>query len=243
MLLFRSFALSVVSLVLVAFNPGLAAEKQYPTGEEVLKLVRMSQATQDLKNLKGKLRISESDLDKRYDGSAYPFDLTMSDNVIRFVFPDPPKETINLNLNEKNTTLTRVTASGKVEVPASLYGERVRQSAINYEDLSMRFLYWPNPKVVDEEIISFRKSWLVRVPNPDQRGPYRLVDLWVDQGSGGMVRMRAYDGQGRMLKEFSVRDIQKYKDAYILKKMRIETRDPASGKVVGVTYLEVQDPE
>src|SRR5687767_10034951 len=75
------------------------AEGAPPTGEEILRLVRMSQALQDLRHLKGKLRIERSDLDARYEGQEYPFDLTMSDNVIRFVFPTPPKESINLDLD------------------------------------------------------------------------------------------------------------------------------------------------
>lgn len=219
------------------------AELPPPTGEEVLRLVRMSQALQDLKHLKGKLRIEQSDLDARFEGQEYPFDLTMSDNVIRFVFPDPPKEIINLDLNENGTKLTRVSAAGRIEMPASLYGERVRQTAINFEDLSMRFLYWPNAQVTGDDSISFQKCWVVRVNNPDSRGPYRSVDAWVHKDSGAMMQMRAYNGSGQLLKEFKVRKGQKYKDAYILKQMRVESYDSSTRKVVGRTYLEIADPD
>src|SRR5687767_3511973 len=54
-------------------------------GEDILRLVRMSQALQDLKNLKGKLRNSET-------GEEIPFELTMADNVIRFTFTGGSKE-------------------------------------------------------------------------------------------------------------------------------------------------------
>jgi len=199
-------------------------------------MVRMSQALQDLKHLKGKLRNDDT-------GQEFPFDLTMYDNVIRFLFPDPPKEIINLDLKDNGTKLTRTSAAGRVEMPAALYAERVRQTAINFEDLSMRFLYWPKAKVVGEEKISFQKCWLVRVNNPDQRGPYRLVDLWVDQSSGAMMQMRAYNGQGKLMKEFKVRKAQKYKGAYILKQMRVESYDVNTGKVIGRTYLEIADPD
>jgi hypothetical protein len=248
-----SFARSLhAALVLVATASAAAdrppevrkAEKTPPTGEEILNMVRMSQALQDLRHLKGKLRIEKSDIDEKYEGQVYPFDLTMSDNIIRFIFPDPPKEIINLDLNERGTTLTRVTGAGRIEMPSSLYGERVRQTAINFEDLSMRFLYWPNAKVVGEESpLPFQKCWVVRVVNPDSRGPYRQVDVWVHKESGGMLQMRAYDGRGRLLKEFKVKKGQKYKDAYILKQMRVESRNAASNEVVGRTYLEIADPD
>jgi hypothetical protein len=107
----------------------------------------------------------------------------------------------------------------------------------------MRFLYWPNAKVVGEDTISFQKCWQVRVMNPDGRGPYRLVDLWVHKDSGAMMQMRAYDGQGRLLKEFKVRKAQKYNKAYILKQMRVESYDPATQKIIGRTYLEIEDPK
>src|SRR5215217_8085426 len=118
-----------------------AADNPPPSGEEILTMVRMSQALQDLRQLKGRLRNDDT-------GQEFPFLLTMSDNVIRFVFPDPPKEIINLDLKDNGTKLTRTSSAGRVEMPSSLYSERVRQTAINFEDLSMRFLYWPNAKVV-----------------------------------------------------------------------------------------------
>lgn len=211
------------------------AETLPPTGDEILRLVRMSQALQDLKNLQGKLRNDDT-------GQEFPFDLTMADNVIRFVFPDPPKEIINLDLNDNSTKLTRVTSAGKVEMPLSLYGEGVRQTAINFEDLSMRFLYWPNAKIVGEESISFQKCWIVRVQNPDNRGPYRLVDVWVHKDSGAMMQMRAYNGMGKLMKEFKVRKGQKYKGAYILKQMRVESYNTDTNKISGRTYLEIADP-
>lgn len=231
----------------LAIPAGAAEEagkaKTTPSGPEILKKARMTQSLQDLKHLKGKLSIRQSDLDEKYEGQAFSFDLTMSAGVIRFDFPEPQKETINLNLSEKGSALTRTTKAGKTEVPASLYGERVRQTAMNYEDLSMRFLYWPNSKVVGEELVGVCKCWRVRVPNPDMRGPYRQVDLWVDKESGAMVQMRAYNEKGKLLKEFKVVKVQTYRDAYILKQMRVETHDPTTGKRIGLTYLEIEDPD
>jgi hypothetical protein len=213
-----------------------AADSPPPTGEEILAMVRMSQALQDLKHLKGQLRNDDT-------GQEFPFDLTMSDNVIRFVFPDPPKEIINLDLDERGSALTRIGPGGKLEMPLALYSQPVRTTAINFEDLSMRFLYWPNAKVIGEDSISFQKCWKVRVQNPDQRGPYRLVDLWVHKDSGAMMQMRAYDAKGRMMKEFKVRKAQKYNKAYILKQMRVESYNVDTNKVNGRTYLEIADPD
>lgn len=213
-----------------------AEEASPPTGDEILKAVRLSQALQDLKQLKGKLRNDAT-------GEEHPFSLTMADNVIRFVFVTPPKEVINLDLKRNSTALTRVTADGRIEMPASLYGESVRKTAINFEDLSMRFLYWPGAKLLQETAtVSFQKCWLVRSQNPDNRGPYGWVDLWVHKESGAMMQMEAWDRNGKKLKQFKVRKAQKFKDAYILKQMRVYSYDPKSGDEIATTYMEIEDP-
>lgn len=231
--------LAVLGVAILSSSSVLAQGQppaQKPTADGILRLVRLSQAIQELNQLKGHLR---SD-----NGQVHPFTLTMSDNVIRFVFPNPPKESINLDLKETTATLTRVTASGKVEMPASLNAESVRGTAINYEDLSMRFLYWPNAKMMDENVkISFRNCWLIRVQNPTNRGPYQWVDLWIDKGSGAMLKMEAWDRSAKKVKQFLVRKAQKYKDAYILEQMRVYSFDPATGKQIATTYLEIEDPD
>ncbi len=214
----------------------LKAQLPPPTGEEILKLVRMSQALQEFNRLTGRLRNDDR------EGKEYGLELTMSGSVIRFSFKNP-NEIINLDLGEAASKLRRVTASGNLEMPVALYGESVRGTAINYEDLSMRFLYWPNAQVVSQATVSFMKCWVVRVANPDGRGPYRTVDVWVHQGSGAIAQMIAYDASGKKVKMFTVRKGQKYKGAWILKQMRVEAFNPASGKVTGRTYLEINDPE
>ncbi len=226
--------LSAILTVLVLPGELLTAADPQPTGDEVLRLVRMSQALQDLNKLKGKLRNDDT-------GKEYPMELTMSDNVIRFLFRDP-NEIINLDLNDNGTKLSRVMAGGKMEMPLSLYAETVRGTDINYEDLSMRFLYWPGSKIIGEDSMSLQKCWIVRVTNPDGRGPYGTVDAWIAKSSGAMMQMEAYDAKGKKVKQFKVRKGQKYKGAYILKQMRVESFD-AKGDVKGRTYLEIEDPE
>lgn len=238
---FRSTVLRLIptgaAMLHMIFLPGVvnAADEPEPTGDEVLLLVRKSQAQQYLQGLTGRLRSNET-------GQSWPLELTMRENVVRFLFREP-NEIINLDLNNSGTRLSRIVAGGKIDMPMSLYSERVRNTDINYEDLSMRFLYWPNAKIMGEDTFSLQKCWHVRVTNPDGRGPYGTVDAWVAKNSGAMMQMQAFDGQGRKVKQFLVRKGQKYQGAYILKQMRVETFDPATLKVKGITYLEIDDPK
>lgn len=232
--LLPALGLAVLHALLLRHAAG-AAEEQAASGDEVLLLVRKSQAQQYLQGLTGRLRSNET-------GQTWPMELTMRENVIRFLFRNP-NEIINLDLSNNGTKLSRVAAGGRSEISTSLYAERVRNTDINYEDISMRFLYWPNAKIMGEDTFSFQKCWHVRVTNPDGRGPYSTVDVWVAKSSGAMMKMEAYDAQGRKVKQFLVRKGQKYQGAYILKQMRVETFDPETRDVKGITYLEIDDPK
>ena len=230
-LTFISAAL-IISAAIFFSRKALCADAPI-TGEQVLRLVRMSQALQDVKQLQGALRDDNT-------GKKIPFKLTMSNGSMRFLFQDP-NEIINLDLTDPNEpTLRRITSGNDIELPQSLGNQPVRDTNINYEDLSMRFLYWPNAKILDVEHVRTRKCWKVRVVTPDARGPYGTVDVWVDQDSGAMMQMEAYDRQGKKVKSFKVISGQKLKGAWILKEMRLESYDPAKGSTLkGRTYMDI----
>lgn len=205
-----------------------AADEPPPTGNEILNLVRLSYTQQDQK-LGGQLRDDKT-------GRKEPFELTMQQKVIRFRFQNPP-EIVHLDLATVPATLKRVQPGGATEVPMEQYGEQVRGMDLSFEDLSMRFLYWQNAVLRGEDTVKTAKCWIVRVTAPDRRGPYGTVDLWVHQGSGGIARMEAYNGDGKKVKVFEVNSIQKVNNATILKEMRMESFDPATGKRTGRTYM------
>lgn len=224
-----------LTVLALSLTPSLPAEDPQISGDELLRVVRLSQASQDLKHLKGRLRNDNT-------GNTFPLELTIESGSIRFLLRNP-NEIINLDLNQNNSKLTRIVAGSRKELTTAQYNELVRGTDINYEDLSMRFLYWPHAKIIGEDTLNFQKCWIVRMVNPDGRGPYGTVDAWVAKSSGTMMKMEAYNPQGKKLKQFLVRKGQKYKGAYILKQMRVESFNPASGDVAGRTYMEIDDPE
>jgi len=203
---------------------------QEPTAEDVMRLVRMSYALQDYK-LNASLRDETT-------GKREQFELTMQQKTIRFRFSNPA-EIINLDLAATPAALSRVQPGGRENVPIHQYGASVRGMAINYEDLSLRFTYWPKPQMIGTDTIKTAKCWIVRVVNPDGKGPYGVVDLWVHQGSGGVARMDAYDPKANLVKRFQVISVQKAKDITILKEMRIEAFDPGTKKAVNRTYMKL----
>lgn len=211
-----------------------AQAPQPKSAEEILRIVRLSYALQNHK-MSGQLRNDA--------GRVEPLELTMENKVMRFRFKNQPPEIVHLDMNTTPATLYQVKPGGTVTVTGSQSSQSVRNMAFNYEDLSLRFLYWPRPQLMGEDRVSGQKCWIVRVTNPGNQGPYYVVDIWVHQGSGGAAKMAAFDRSSKVVKRYQVTKVQKLGDATVLKELKVETVNPASGDVSGRTYMTMENPE
>jgi hypothetical protein len=225
--------LLLIPLLLVAICR--AEDAQPKTAEEILRIVRLSYALQNHK-MNGQLRDDAT-------GRTEPLTLTMENRVMRFLFTNEPKEIVHLDLNTEPATLYQVRAGGSSQVQGSQYGSSLRGMAFNYEDLSLRFLYWPRPQLMGEGRVSAQKCWIVRVTNPGRDGPYYVVDIYVHQGSGGAAKMEAYDRNSKVVKRYQVTKVQKVDNATTLKELKIETLNPFNGDIKARTYMTLDNPE
>lgn len=178
-------------------------------------------------------------------GREEPLELTLSSTVMRFLFKNTPPEIVHLDLTTSPATLWQVKPGGSSQVPLKNAADPVRGMDFNYEDLSLRFIYWKNVKMLDADarITAARiKCWLIRVTAPNQSGPYYTVDLWVHKDSGGVAKMEAYNTQSKMVKRFQVTKMQKVGEATVLKEMKIESFNPLNGDIKGRTYMTMDQP-
>ncbi len=212
-----------------------AQTAQPKTAEEILRIVRLSYALQNHK-MSGQLRDHTS-------GRVEPLELTMENKVMRFRFKNQPPEIVHLDMNTTPATLYQVKPGGTTEVTGNQSSQSVRNMAFNYEDLSLRFLYWPRPQLMGEDRVSGQKCWIVRVTNPGNQGPYYVVDIWVHQGSGGAAKMAAFDRNSKIVKRYQVTKVQKVDNATVLKELKIETVNSVTGEVKGRTYMTMENPE
>ncbi|TDU72918.1 outer membrane lipoprotein-sorting protein [Prosthecobacter fusiformis] len=219
-------------------SSSMAQSVATPTAAEILGLVRRSYAMQDHK-MTGKLRDEDT-------GKVEPLELTLTKSVMRFRFSNPPAEIIHLDLTTSPATLWQVKAGGSSQVPLKNAADSVREMDFNYEDLSQRFLYWKDVKMMNANarITAARiKCWLVRVTAPDTSGPYYTVDLWVHQESGGVAKMEAYNSASKLVKRFEVMKVWKVGEASALREMRVQSFNPLNGDRKGMTYMTMDKPE
>ena len=200
-----------------------------PSAQEILESVRMLETRQQL-DLDGQLRQNDT---------VVPFHLSQNGPVIRYSFTDP-EEVVELRLSENNSRLDLVTGDGAEKFPAEKLDEKIRGTTVTYEDLALKFLYWPGGRVLGDETVHARSCWKMQLAAPARDSQYANIFLWVDKKSAALMRMEGYDANGKLVKRFEVVATQKIDNRWFLKQMRVEEMQPGTNKVQSRTYLEIK---
>jgi hypothetical protein len=216
---------SVVSLSLSL----LARAEPPPSAKEILASVRMMESRQQI-DLQGQLRQNDT---------VIPFRLVQNGPLIRYSFTNPD-EVLQLRLGENSSRLDLVTDGGTEQFAASKLKQKIRGTGVTYEDLAFKFLYWPAARVLGEENVRTRNCWKLQLRAPSRESQYSNVLLWVDKGSGALMRMEGYDWNAQLAKRFEVVSAQKIEGRWFLKQMRIEELQPGTNHVLSRTYLEIK---
>jgi hypothetical protein len=200
-----------------------------PSAKEILDSVRLLESRQQI-DLEGQLRENEK---------VIPFHLTQTGPLIRYSFTDP-EEVLQLRLGEHGSHLDLMTDAGAEKFPPEKLKEKIRGTGISYEDLALKFLYWENARVLGDETVRTRSCWKLQLVAPSRDSQYWNVVIWVDKASGALMRMEAYDWDGKLVKNFEVISAQKIDNRWFLKQMRVEELQSGTNKVQARTYLEIK---
>ena len=218
-----------IALTLLALLVAVATNAAPPSAREILESVRLQQAQQQIE-LEGQLRENEK---------VIPFRLTQTGPVIRYSFSNPD-EALQLRLEENDSRLEQVTREGVEKIAPAQFDREVRGTTVTYEDLALKFLYWPDARVTGENSIRTRNCWKLELKAPSRQSQYSNVYLWVDKSGGALMRMEGFDWKGQLAKRFEVISAQKIEGRWFLKQMRIEEFVPGTNKVQTRTYLEIK---
>jgi hypothetical protein len=200
-----------------------------PSAKEILATVRMQQTQQQI-DLQGQLRQNEI---------VVPFQLIQSGPIVRYIFSNPD-EALQLQLGEKDSRLDEISRAGVEKIAPAQVDRKIRGTDVTYEDISLKFLYWPNAEVLGADSIRGRNCWKLQLHAPSRQSQYSNVLLWIDKASGALMRMEGYDRNGQLAKRFEVVSAQKIDNRWFLKQMRIEALQPGTNKVLSRTYLEIK---
>jgi len=107
-------------------------------------------------------------------------------------------------------------------------------------DLGLEFLHWPSQKLIKKEMRKGRSCRVVQSTNPNPSlGAYARVLAWIDFETGGIIRAEGYDQKNKLLKEFSIRKVDR--DEGRLKEIEIRN-DQTDSRTRLEFNLKVKDP-
>ena len=219
-----------------------AEPNKTPAAAVILENVRYSQSVES-QVFNGEIRPRKIGL------KSTPIKMELFGGGVRFLFfegnsrRNQVDQVLQLELENGRYALTEPTQKGGGAIQPEKFSQRIRGSDIVYEDIAMRFLYWPEPRHLKVEKAKGGAAWKIRCVNPDGNGPYSLVDVWVSQESGALVRMNGFDSKRRLIKSYEVESVQRYKGAWMLRMMNVRTHPVAPGGRVASSYLKIEIPD
>jgi hypothetical protein len=227
---FKPIALAVMLLV--------PAAAQQPDANALLAGARVSAALIKLdEGLKGAIRKGGRKVDLM---------LFLQGKDIQFQFSESKGawEVFHMRIGEDKVGLWETVNNKPVEFPASKLTDPIKDTDLTYEDLSLRFLYWPGAVLEDKEDVAGQSCHKIRVNKPKgAAGRYEVVYVWVHEKYGAFMRICGHDKNGGMLKEFQVEDVMQINgDTWTLRKMQVSTHDPANGRRVSITDVTFDTP-
>ncbi|MEJ6582228.1 MAG: outer membrane lipoprotein-sorting protein [Akkermansiaceae bacterium] len=231
--------MKVIAALLLAI-PLLAHGQEKPSADEIMSSVRQGAAFQDEQDLSGVIR----------KGSAKtPISLFLRGKDIQFALKGGA-ERFHLRLNEKSQDLLEILASGKTRpFPDAKIAAPIANTDVSYEDLALKFLYWPNPQHAGEEKIEGQQCWRLHVANPDKTGRYREISVWVTKNQRALMRVVGYGerpnggkGPPPAIKQFEITEVMTVNNVYTVKTMKVSTFGK-DNRVSGITYIEFENPK
>lgn len=223
-----NFALKQASMVLISCGLLAPLQAQQPSAEDILRSARWNSIAQT----------ADLEASLRSKSGTTPLRIQMQDGEVRYRFVNPDQELI-LRLGEASSELLEKRSGQKTSIEGRRLIEPIRDTGINYEDLSLSFLYWPRPRLVGEDLIKTRPTWKLEIQAPRRDSQYGAIWVWIDKESGAIMRMEGYNREGKPVKRFEVISAQKIGGQWMLKNMRIESVEPTTRKVTGRTWLEI----
>ena len=180
----------------------------------------------------------------RKGAKKYPIQLFLRKNNVQFVyFVGKTENKFHLRMKEGNADLWSVKNGKWNKFDNKKLAQKIQDTDLTFQDLSLSFLYWKQSKVIKQELLKGQKCDVVRLDNPGGKGNYQIVYAWVHQRYGAIMKIAGYNKEGKLVKQFATESLMKIGKEYTLKKMSVKTYDPKTSKETGRTYLDFFQPK
>ena len=215
------------------------AVAQQPNAQQILEGARISATLTKLDaGLSGQLRKG---------GASTPITLFLKGKDIQFQFSEKKGQwrIFHMQIGDKDFNLYEIVNGKTLEFPAAKIVQPIANTDLTYEDLALRFFFWPDPVLEATEDVGGQSCYKLRIDKPKgSSGRYEVVYVWIHTKFGAFMRIRGHDRSGGLVREFQVEDIMKVEgNVWTLRKMQVATCDPASGRRISITDVTFDTPK
>lgn len=151
----------------------------------------------------------------------------------------------HMRLNDNAYDLFEIKDGKTTKFPDDKIVEPIAGTDLSYEDLALRFFYWPNPKLEGQEEVGGQLCYKLRVNKPKgAAGRYDTIYIWVHTKFGAFMQIKGYNTQGQLLKEFQVEKVMPIaQGVWSLQKMQVRSYAPDTGKPFSITDVVFEAPK
>ena len=227
------------TLIALSLLATLAASAQNPDPKAILEGARMSATLTKLdEGLSGNLSKGKQKT---------PVMLFLKGQDIQFQFSENkgPWRIFHMRIGDEDFNLFEIVNGKTQNFPREKLVAPIADTDLTYEDLALRFFYWPNPKLEGQENVGNEPCYKIRIDKPKgSAGAYEVVYVWVHTKFGAFMKIRGHNKSGVLIKEFQVEKVmQVAKDTWTLRKMQVATHDPANGRRLSITEVTFDKPK
>lgn len=228
-----------MALILGLGMAKVSAWEPQPDPRAILEGARISATLTKLdKGLEGQLRKGRS---------RTPVALFLKGENIQFQFfaGKGPWRIFHMRIADENFRLFEIVNKQTRTFDRDKLIEPIAGTDLTYEDLALRFFYWPDPKLLKVEKVSGQECYRLRIEKPEGvAGRYESVEVWVHVKYGAFMRIRGYNGDGTLIKEFQVEKVMQVDHkTWTLEKMQVSTHNPKNGRRLSITELTFDNPK
>lgn len=234
-MILRYWSIALMGLSLAA----AAAQEAGPDPRLILEGARLSATLTKLdEGLSGQLRQGRQ---------RTPVTLFLKGKNIQFQYSvdNKPWRIFHMRLADQDFKLLEIVNGKTRDFDRDKLVEPIAGTDLTYEDLALRFFYWPDPKFLGVEEVSGQECYRIRIQKPEAAaGNYDHVEVWVHVKYGAFMRIRGYDEEATLIKEFLVEDVMKVdNDTWTLRKMQVSSHNPENGRRQSITELTFDKPK
>ena len=211
-----------------ATEPPAAAVDTLPDATELLKQVVAGLPSEPLSiqaRVEGRndldsmdlLRLAEMHME--WKGGAIKADYTIRDafggNLARIALERPANGAITYKLFQ-----------GPQLEPAALtlLDSPVAGLDLNWLDLSLSYLWWPNGRTVGTEHVKGRLCYVVDLPVPrDVSALCSIVRVWIEAKVHVLLQAEAYDAKQQRMRALRIKSFKKVKDLWLIEDLEVQS--------------------